>query len=31
MLVAVQNEMGNEFWKAMGFKPALNYMTRYLV
>ena len=30
MLVAVKNEKGNEFWKAMGFKPALTYMTKYL-
>lgn len=31
LLVAVKNEKANKFWKAMGFEPALNYMTRYLV
>jgi len=30
LLVAVKNEEANIFWKAMGFEPALNYMTRYL-
>ena len=29
--VAVANEVGNEFWKDVGFKPILNYMTMYLV
>jgi ribosomal protein S18 acetylase RimI-like enzyme len=31
LLVAVKNEEANKFWKAMGFEPALNYMTQYLV
>jgi ribosomal protein S18 acetylase RimI-like enzyme len=30
LLVAVKNDGANKFWKAMGFEPALNYMTRYL-
>ena len=31
LLVAVKNEEANKFWKAMGFEPALNYMTQYLI
>jgi ribosomal protein S18 acetylase RimI-like enzyme len=31
LLVAVKNDGANKFWRAMGFEPALNYMTMYLV
>jgi ribosomal protein S18 acetylase RimI-like enzyme len=30
LLVAVQNETADKFWKEMGFKPALNHMNLYL-
>ena len=29
--VAVDNEVGNVFWKEMGFKPTVNQMAMYLV
>ena len=30
LLAAVKNEESNKFWRAMGFEPALNCMTKYL-